>query len=235
MLSQSIQVIFGPMFSGKSTELKRRIELFELARKRCLVVKFAADTRYEGSAQNVVTHDQQMLRAKAARTLSEVENVAHSYDVIGVDEGQFFPDVVEACEVWANAGKIVIVCGLDGTFQRVPFNRMLELVPLAERVDKLTAVCCVCHADAAFTRRLGNETAVEIIGGADKYVATCRKCFFAPLQHCPAPLVPLSSRPQQQPRPASPASPMALGPVTPTGPEERKRSVLATMRLAGAL
>lgn len=77
----------------------------------------------------------------------------------------------------ANQGKIVIVAALDGTFQRKPFGSVLNLVPLAETVTKLTAVCMMCQADAAFSLRLGSETQVELIGGADKYIAVCRRCF----------------------------------------------------------
>jgi len=101
-------------------------------------------------------------------------------DVIGIDEGQFFPDLVEVCEKLAAAGKTVLVASLDGTFQRKPFGRTLELIPMAESVTKLQAVCMICFRDAAFSRRLGDETAIEVIGGADKYVAVCRECFFKP-------------------------------------------------------
>ena len=75
----------------------------------------------------------------------------------------------------------MIVAALDGTFQRQAFNRVLELVPLAEDVTKLTAVCTSCRGPASFTTRYGNETAVEVIGGADKYTATCRRCHAATL------------------------------------------------------
>lgn len=77
----------------------------------------------------------------------------------------------------ANKGKIVIVAALDGTFQRKPFNNVLELVPLAESVTKLNAVCMICFKDAAFTKRLGNQTQIELIGGSDLYISTCRNCF----------------------------------------------------------
>lgn len=74
-------------------------------------------------------------------------------------------------------GKIVIVAALDGTFQRKPFGKVLNLIPLSETVTKLSAVCVLCQDDAAFSVRLSNETAVEVIGGADKYIAVCRTCY----------------------------------------------------------
>lgn len=77
----------------------------------------------------------------------------------------------------ANMGKKVVVAALDGTFQRKPFGSILKLVPLAENVTKLSAVCVLCQRNAAFSMRISDETQVEVIGGSDKYVAVCRGCF----------------------------------------------------------
>jgi len=138
-------------------------------------VKYRKDTRYSEEAMS--THDKQMFQARPAEKLSEVSLCTDSVEVIGIDEGQFFPDLVEHCETWANQGKIVIVAALDGTFQKQPFGDVLKLVPLAENVCKLNAVCMVCFKDAAFTKRLGSETQVELIGGSDLYISVCRTCF----------------------------------------------------------
>lgn len=180
------------MFSGKSTELSRRIRRHKIAHSKCLVVKYAGDTRYEnepGSASDdggnisstmkssVITHDRQSLPAVPCLRLGEVDNVVHQFDVIGVDEGQFFPDLAEHCERWANLGKTVIVAALDSTFQRKPFNDVLQLVPLAEEITKLSAVCANCSLDASFTKRIDSDNKnVQVIGGAESYVATCRTC-----------------------------------------------------------
>jgi thymidine kinase len=88
-----------------------------------------------------------------------------------------FTDIDTFSENAAKQGKIVIVAALDGTFQRKPFGKVLNLVPLSETVIKLSAVCVLCQDDAAFSVRLSNETAVEVIGGADKYIAVCRTCY----------------------------------------------------------
>ncbi|XP_010006981.1 PREDICTED: thymidine kinase, cytosolic-like [Chaetura pelagica] len=89
-----------------------------------------------------------------------------------------FPDIVDFCEMMANAGKTVIVAALDGTFQRKAFGSILNLVPLAESVVKLNAVCMECYREASYTKRLGAEREVEVIGGADKYHSVCRACYF---------------------------------------------------------
>lgn len=174
----SIQLIVGPMFSGKTTELMRRVKRHEAAQRRCVIIKHCADTRY--SKNCVATHDRQTLAAWSCAKLNDVAHEVLRYDVVGVDEGQFFPDLISFCEFLANQNKIVIVAALDGTFQRKPFGQVLELIPMAEKVEKLNSICMHCCADAAFTKRITSDTpTVEIdIGGADKYAAVCRKCFF---------------------------------------------------------
>uniref|UniRef100_A0A5F9DLG4 Thymidine kinase n=1 Tax=Oryctolagus cuniculus TaxID=9986 RepID=A0A5F9DLG4_RABIT len=194
-----IQVILGPMFSGKSTELMRRVRRFQIAQYKCLVIKYAKDVRYSHS---FCTHDRNTMDALPACLLRDVAQEALAVAVIGIDEGQFFPDIVEFCEAMANSGKTVIVAALDGTFQRKAFGSILNLVPLAESVVKLTAVCMECFREAAYTKRLGSEkevapagsgragrgasphsalchrSQVEVIGGADKYHSVCRLCYF---------------------------------------------------------
>ena len=98
------------------TELIRRMRRFQVANYACLIVKYAKDDRY--SNQDVSTHDRQMTHGIAATLLRDIKSQAHKFNVIGIDEGQFFPDIVDFCEEMANAGKTVIVAALDGTFQR---------------------------------------------------------------------------------------------------------------------
>lgn len=170
-----IELIVGPMFAGKTTELLRRIERAEIAKKKCCVMKYSKDTRY--SAQNVSTHDLHMRTAIPCPVLMPTYNEASLYDVIGIDEGQFFPDVVEFSEKLANEGKIVIVAGLDGDFMRKPFGRVLELISKCESITKLTAVCTETGGDACFTQRLVDSKELELIGGNDMYRAASRSSF----------------------------------------------------------
>ncbi|KAK2714870.1 hypothetical protein QYM36_009162 [Artemia franciscana] len=168
------------MFSGKTTELIRRMKRYQVANHKCLIVKYARDTRYEAT-ENLSTHDRQTLAATSCSTvLSDLVDTALNYSVIGIDEGQFFPDTVSFCEQMANAGKTVIVAALDGTYQRQGFGDILNLVPLAESVVKLNAVCMHCYGEASFTKRKGAQTELEVIGGSDIYMAVCRSCYHAP-------------------------------------------------------
>merc|ERR1712130_312216 len=172
----TIQIIFGPMFSGKTTELMRRVRRYNIAQKKCVVIKYRADTRY--SVTKASTHDSVTCDAMPCSKLAEVAKAVENYDVIGIDEGQFFSDIYQYCEMWADEGRTVVVAALDGTFQRKPFGNILSLVPISEKITKLSAVCMICcERDAAFTFRMSTETEVEVIGGSDKYVAACRGCY----------------------------------------------------------
>jgi len=173
----TIQVIFGPMFSGKTTELMRRLKRYQFANHNVLIIKYQHDTRYDKTS--IATHDQQTMAAISTLDLTSLVAQASNYSVIGIDEGQFFPDTVSFSETMANQGKIVIVAALDGDYRRTGFGDILQLVPLAESVIKLTAVCMTCFAEASYTKRIGIEQELEIIGGADKYMAVCRRCYFS--------------------------------------------------------
>jgi len=164
------------MFSGKSTELQRLLRRHALAGRRTLAVKHRRDVRYSGDEQQLATFDGQLMQAQPVERLADVRGWEH-VDVIGIDEGQFYDDIVPFVTRAVNDGKQVVVAALDGTFACQPFGAVLELVPLADSVVKLSAVCARCGADAPFTARLGAERETMIIGGADKYVAVCRRCW----------------------------------------------------------
>ncbi|KAH0502882.1 Thymidine kinase, cytosolic [Microtus ochrogaster] len=170
-----IQVILRPTFSGKSTELMRRVWCFQIAQNKYLVIKYAKDTSYSSS---FCTHDWNTMDALPACLLWDVAQEALGVAVIGIDKGQFSPDIVEFCELVANGGKTLIVAALYGTFQRKAFCSILNLVPLADSVVKLTAVCMECFREAAYTKRLVMEKEAEVIGGADKYHSVCCLCYF---------------------------------------------------------
>ena len=174
--SWKIQLIMGPMFSGKSTELLRRINRFKIAKKVCVLVKYINDNRYDKN--NICTHDQKKTEAFSCKTLSEIpKTVLDSADVIGIDEGQFFSDIVEFSDLWADKGKIVIISALDGTYKKEPFPVIAKLIPKCEGITKLFAVCMLCGKDASFSKRLTTEEGDEIIGGIEKYISVCRTCY----------------------------------------------------------
>lgn len=172
-----IELVVGPMFAGKTTELMRRVKREIHARRSCFVIKYAKDVRYDREA--VASHDRMTLKAQAAVSLlADVADRWKRFDVVAVDEGQFFPDLVGFCNEAADAGKTVLVSALDGDYLRRPFGQICELVPYCESIDKLTAVCMMCHScQASFTRRTVDSDKQELIGGAEMYIATCRQCY----------------------------------------------------------
>jgi thymidine kinase len=171
-----VELIIGPMFAGKTTELLRRIERAKLARRRCVVMKYQGDTRYSEDA--VATHDLATHVAIPCDRLMDHFERCLDYDTVGVDEGQFYPDVVEFAEGLSERGKTVIVAGLDGDFRRRPFGRILELISRSESLTKLSAVCTVTGGEASFTQRLTESRELEVVGGADIYTAASRSTFF---------------------------------------------------------
>lgn len=175
-----IQLIVGPMFSGKSTELMRRVRRYEIAQKHVCVINHCSDQRYNNGKAVISSHDFVQKQAIMAPSIEEVlknNNDLNDFDVVAIDEGQFFPDIDEMTEFLANSGKVVIVAALDGTFARKPFGCIANLISKADTVDKLLAVCYCCGMPAPFSARLSSETAEIVVAGQDKYVAACRKCW----------------------------------------------------------
>ena len=173
-----IQSIFGPMFSGKTSELIRKIKRYNLAKKKCLVINFSKDNRYS-SENKICSHDLVSIPAIKTHYLKDISSsFIADKQVIGIDEGQFFDDIVEMSQKWANEGKIVIVAALDSSFKMQPFKKVTELLAISEFVQKLSAVCMECGNDAAFTKRIIEEDSLELVGGIDSYKPVCRKCFF---------------------------------------------------------
>ena len=171
-----IELITGCMFSGKSTELMRRVRMHRAARQRVLVITYEKDAERCGRNGLVSSHDREVMGAMpAGHRLAAIDT--SDFDVVAIDEGQFFEDLVEFCEGNAAANRIVIVAALDGTFERKPFGPVPHLAPRCESVVKLEAVCMVCYGKAAFSERIAGGNELEEIGGAEKYRAVCRKCW----------------------------------------------------------
>ena len=176
-----IGLILGPMFAGKTSELLRNHRRFNFANLKCLLLKSDIDNRY--SDTQVQTHDNVVEIAMSTKLLKDVQMDA--YDVILIDEGQFFADIAECAEEWANDGKIVIIAALDSDFQRKPFGNIHNLLCKAEYVVKLSAVCIKCKKSAHFTARIpstnklfnsdGTEQQLQV-GGREAYIPVCRLC-----------------------------------------------------------
>ncbi len=172
-----IEVITGPMFSGKSEELIRRLRRAEIAQQRVQIFKPLIDNRY--AENEIVSHSGLGIRSELVRTAAEVlERVEPRTEVVGIDEAQFLgaelPDVARKLADW---GKRVIVAGLDTDYLGRPFEPMPRLLAIAEEITKLLAICVRCGNPAVHTQRLVASDELIVVGAADKYEARCRRCF----------------------------------------------------------
>jgi thymidine kinase len=150
------------------------------AKKKCIIVKYAEDTRYNHLSKSggMITHSKHEYSNVPIITAVTLGSVCtDGVDVIGVDEAQFYSDAPEIIAKWAKRGIKVIVAALDSTWQGKPFGRVAEIISLSDHVEKLNAVCMRCNADAPFTCKIAGNGSIEEIGGSDKYIAACRKCF----------------------------------------------------------
>lgn len=182
-----IELVCGSMFSGKTEELLRRIRRAEIARKQVQIFKPRLDHRYgleRVASHNGVAGEDGLVIDNAAEILARVTPAT---TVVAVDEVQFFDwAIADVCTTLADSGKRVILAGLDQDFRGEPFGPMPLLMALAERVDKLQAICVVCGTAASRTQRLIDgrparyDDPIIFVGGSESYEARCRDCHQVP-------------------------------------------------------
>ncbi|EOZ92097.1 Thymidine kinase [Indibacter alkaliphilus LW1] len=172
-----IEVICGSMFSGKTEELIRRLNRALIARQKVEIFKPSIDKRYHEF--DVVSHNETAIRSTPVQFAEDIILLAGNCDVVGIDEVQFFDNrVVHVATVLANAGKRVILAGLDMDFEGNPFEPMPQLLAVAEYVTKVHAICMKCGDLASYSFRLSETREKVVLGEKESYEARCRKCFF---------------------------------------------------------
>ncbi|MCX7870140.1 MAG: thymidine kinase [bacterium] len=182
-----IEVIVGCMFSGKSEELIRRIKRAIIANQKAVVFKPKIDNRYDFN--KVVSHNGISVEAIVINNSNEIRNYVNDYEVIGIDEAQFFDnELIDVVEELADNGKRVIIAGLDQDFRGEPFGIIPNLMAIADSVDKLHAICVICGAVATKSQRLINDKPASyndpiiLVGSKETYQPRCRKCFNKPIK-----------------------------------------------------
>ena len=171
-----VEVICGPMFSGKSEELIRRLRRAQIARQAVQVFKPSIDDRY--SVTQIVSHSRATLEALPVETSADLARaVRRDTRVVGIDEAQFFDDgLVDVVERLADRGLRVVLAGLDQDYTGAPFRRMPDLMAIAEYVTKTLAICTRCGAPAGRSQRLVPDAAQVKVGAVESYEARCRRC-----------------------------------------------------------
>jgi thymidine kinase len=173
-----LELIIGPMYSGKTSKLLELYKQFTFCGIKTLVINYDEDTRY--SDTQLSTHDKLMIPCKRANILSRDVKEFDEAKVILINEGQFFEDIVEwTMNAVEKYNKSVYICGLDGDFNREKFGSWLNLIPFCDKVTKLHSYCSLCKKKPAiFSHRLTNEKEQKVIG-SDNYVPLCRACYLA--------------------------------------------------------
>lgn len=178
----SLQVIIGCMFSGKSTELIRRIRRFQSIGKRVRVINHHIDDRYGDSG--IETHYGDNIKAvklsKLKNFIERYKSMEYSVDVVCIDEAQFFTDLFECVLILVEEYNLqVVIAGLSGDFKRETFGDIYRLIPIADDIQLCKAYCKECSDGtlAVFTKRISGDGDQVDIGAADKYKAVCRKCY----------------------------------------------------------
>lgn len=180
-----LEVIAGPMFSGKTEELIRRVKRAAIGKKRVQVFKHAIDTRY-GKDRKVFSHNGLSFESHVVSKPSEIIKLLDKKaEIVAIDEAQWFGDqLVGTVKLLLNKNKKVIVSGLALTFEGEPFRPMPTLMAMADSVTKLSAICSICGEEAVFHKRITRGKTVDpvkadpkLVGRLESYQARCRRCF----------------------------------------------------------
>jgi thymidine kinase len=172
-----IEVVCGPMFSGKSEELIRRLRRAEIARQRVQIFKPGIDQRYAND--HIVSHSELKIQSEGVKDWQELEKkLDWRTEVIGIDEAQFLGEgIVDLVVRLADMGKRIIIAGLDTDYLGRPFHPMPELLAVADDITKYLAICMQCGNPAKHTQRLVGSEELVVVGAAGMYEARCRRCF----------------------------------------------------------
>ncbi len=169
----SLKIIMGNMFSGKTTELVRRLKRYKIIGKNILVLNSTLDTR---SPEEVLrTHDNMKFECIKTESLDNIDY--KNVDVIAIDEAQFFPGLKSFVKSAIFNNKTVLLAGLDGDYKQEKIGEIIDCIPLADKVFKISAMCmeCMDGTHGPFTKRIVDNKEINLIGGKDMYKAVCRK------------------------------------------------------------
>jgi len=187
-----LELIIGPMFSGKTTKLVNIYQQCQYCNISVCAINHSIDNRYDNDL--ISTHDYIKIPCIKTDTLSHIwkeepetngmfkilrdREQLYFSDVILINEGQFFDDLYETVVSMLKQGKCIYVAGLDGDFKKQKFGQILDLIPLCDKVTKLTSLCGICKdgTEAIFSKRLTDEKEQTIVGSSN-YIAVCRHCY----------------------------------------------------------
>ena len=174
-----LEIIMGPMFSGKTELLIKKYNMCNLpSTATCIAINYYKDTRY---GENIIaSHNNNSIPSINIELLSEIfnnPNISKITDIF-INEAQFFPDLKECViKLIEQYNKHVVICGLDSDYKREKFGQMWDLIPHADYIVKLNGTCNNCNKASLFTHRISNEKEQEVVGN-NNYIPLCRKCYY---------------------------------------------------------
>lgn len=174
-----LEIILGPMFAGKTTKLIEKYRECIFLKKKVCVINYEEDKRYDET--KLSSHDLIKIESTNLRKIGDIfsNNEIMKSEIFLINEGQFFSDLCESVtKLVDKMSKSVYIYGLDGDYSREKFGEILDLIPLCNKVKKLTALCNICKdgTKAYFTKRLSDEKVQKVIGN-NNYIAVCRNCY----------------------------------------------------------
>ena len=181
--SAYLEIILGGMYAGKTSRLVEIYKQCKFCNINVTVINHQIDNRYD--EELLSTHDMVKIPCIKTNNLmdlynnnNEMTNAFHTSDVILINEGQFFPDLEKFVKLLLVFGKKIYVCGLDGDFERKKFGQILDLIPLCDKVTKLSSLCSLCKngTPGIFSKRISSEKEQTIVG-FDNYIPVCRNCY----------------------------------------------------------
>jgi thymidine kinase len=173
-----LELIIGPMFSGKTSRLIEIYKQCKFCNIPTLVINHSIDTRYDQYLLS--NHDKVMIPCIQTTQLTTLTNnqELEKAEVILINEGQFFDDLYDCTELWLKKNKKIYISGLDGDFERKKFGQIIDLIPLCDKVTKMTSLCSMCKngTPGIFSKRITKEKE-QMIVGSDNYLPVCRYCY----------------------------------------------------------
>ena len=171
-----LELFIGPMFSGKTSRLVDIYKQCQFCNIPVAVINHSIDTRYHDTMLS--THDKVMIPCIKTNCITDILDILTNPQVIIINEGQFFDDLYTTVVSLLSKGKKIYVGGLDGDFERKKFGQILDLIPMCDKVTKLTSLCSICKngTPGIFSKRLTMETEQTIVG-SDIYIPVCRTCY----------------------------------------------------------
>ena len=171
-----LELFIGPMFSGKTSRLVDIYKQCQFCNIPVAVINHSIDTRYHDTMLS--THDKVMIPCIKTNCITDILDILTNSQVIIINEGQFFDDLYTTVVSLLSQGKKIYVGGLDGDFERKKFGQILDLIPMCDKITKLTSLCSICKngTPGIFSKRLTPETEQTIVG-SDIYIPVCRTCY----------------------------------------------------------